>query len=42
MQDGFININGDSVQTLEVLFLTTILALLPSLLVMMKIGRAHV
>ena len=35
MQDGFININGDSVQTLEVLFLTTILALLPSLLVMM-------
>ncbi len=29
------NINGDSVQTLEILFLTTIIALLPSMLVMM-------
>lgn len=35
MADGLININGDSVQTLEVLFLTTILMLLPSIVVMM-------
>lgn len=33
--DNLININGDSVQTLEILFLTTIIALLPSMLVMM-------
>ncbi len=33
--DSLININGDSVQTLEVLFLTTMISLLPSLLVMM-------
>lgn len=33
--DGFININGDSVQTLEILFLTTVIALMPSMLVMM-------
>ena len=33
--DSLININGDSVQTLEILFLTTIIALLPSILVMM-------
>ena len=33
--DSLININGDSVQTLEVLFLTTMIALLPSLLGMM-------
>ncbi|MDE6923594.1 MAG: flagellar type III secretion system pore protein FliP [Oscillospiraceae bacterium] len=33
--DGLININGDSVQTLEVLFLTTMIALLPSMMVMM-------
>ena len=33
--DGLININGDSVQTLELVFLTTMIALLPSLLVMM-------
>ena len=33
--DSLININGDSVQTLEVLFLTTMIALLPSMLVMM-------
>ena len=33
--DSLININGDSVQTLEILFLTTLVALLPSLLVMM-------
>jgi len=33
--DSLININGDSVQTLEILFLTTIIALLPSMLVMM-------
>ena len=35
MPEGLININGDSVQTLEVLFLTTMITLLPSLLVMM-------
>lgn len=34
MADGIININGDSVQVLEVLFLTTLITLLPSLLVM--------
>ena len=33
--DSLININGDSVQTLEILFLTTMISLLPSLLVMM-------
>ena len=33
--DGLININGDSVQTLEILLLTTMIALLPSMLVMM-------
>ena len=35
MSEGIININGDHVQTLEILFLTTVIALLPSLLVMM-------
>ncbi len=35
MPEGLININGESVQTLEILFLTTIITLLPSLLVMM-------
>ena len=34
MMDSLININGNNVQTLEVLFLTTIIALLPSILVM--------
>ena len=33
--DSLISINGDSVQTLEILFLTTMIALLPSMLVMM-------
>ena len=33
--DGLININGDSVQTLEVIFLTTMIMLLPSSVVMM-------
>ena len=33
--DGLININGDSVQTLEVIFLTTMIALLPTVIVMM-------
>ena len=33
--NGIININGDSVQTLEILFLTTLIAVLPSMLVMM-------
>lgn len=35
MPEGLINVNGDQVQTLEILFLTTMIALLPSLLVMM-------
>ena len=35
MLDGPIRINGDSVQTLEVLALTTMIALLPSMLVIM-------
>ena len=35
MAEGLININGDSVQTLEILFLTTMIMLLPSILVMM-------
>lgn len=33
--DALINVNGSNVQTLEILFLTTILTLLPSLVVMM-------
>lgn len=33
--DGLININGNGVQTLEVIFLLTLLSLLPSLIVMM-------
>ena len=33
--DGLINVNGDSVQTLEIIFLTTMITLLPSLIVMM-------
>ena len=32
--ESLININGESVQTLEVLFLTTVITLLPSILVM--------
>jgi flagellar biosynthetic protein FliP len=35
MTEGLVSINGDSVQTLEILFLTTMIALLPSLVVMM-------
>lgn len=35
MPDSLINVNGDSVQTLEILFLTTVIALLPSMLIMM-------
>lgn len=35
MTEGLISINGDSVQTLEILFLTTMITLLPSLVVMM-------
>ena len=35
MADGLININGDSVQTLEIIFLTTLLGLLPTVVVMM-------
>ncbi len=33
--NGLINVNGDSVTTLEIIFLTTMITLLPSLLVMM-------
>lgn len=33
--NGLININGDSVQTLDVIILTTLIALLPSLVVLM-------
>jgi len=33
--ESLININGESVQTLEILFLTTLIPLLPSMLVMM-------
>jgi flagellar biosynthetic protein FliP len=33
--DSFVSINGDSVQTLEIIFLTTVMALLPSMVVMM-------
>ncbi len=36
MGDNLISINGDSVQTLEIIFLTTIISLLPSLLVTMS------
>ena len=32
--EGLININGDNVQTLEIIFLTTIITLLPSFVVM--------
>ena len=35
MTDSLLSINGQNIQTLEVLFITTILTLLPSLLVMM-------
>ena len=35
MPEGLINVNGDSVQTLEILFLTTVITLLPSILIMM-------
>ena len=33
--DSLISINGDNVQTLEIIFLTTLIALIPSLLVVM-------
>lgn len=35
MSEALINVNGDSVQTLQVLAMTTLITLLPSLLVMM-------
>ena len=35
MAEGLININGDNVQVLQILALTTLISLLPSLLVMM-------
>ena len=35
MGSGLININGDNVQVLEILFLTTMITLLPSLVIMM-------
>ena len=33
--DSLISINGENVQTLEIIFLTTMIALIPSLLVML-------
>ena len=36
MTDTLININGESIQTLEIIFLTTLISLLPSLVVMMS------
>lgn len=40
MTDSIININGDSIQTLEILFITTLISLAPSLVVMMtSFGR---
>ena len=35
MPDALINVNGEGVQALEILFLTTMITLLPSLVVMM-------
>ncbi len=35
MTDALVNVNGDNVQALQILFLTTMMTLLPSLLVMM-------
>ena len=35
MTDGLVSINGQNIETLQILFLTTILTLLPSLIVMM-------
>ena len=38
--DSIININGDNIQTLEILFITTLISLAPSLVVMMtSFGR---
>ena len=40
MTDSIININGDNIQTLEILFITTLISLVPSLVVMMtSFGR---
>ncbi len=40
MNDALVNINGEGVQTLEVLFLLTLISLLPSILIMMtSFGR---
>ena len=36
MTDTLININGESIQTLEIIFLTTLISLMPSLVVMMS------
>ena len=33
--DSIINVNGENVQTIEILLLTTLITLLPSLVVMM-------
>ena len=35
MGDGIININGSNVETLQILLLTTLITLLPSIIVMM-------
>jgi flagellar biosynthetic protein FliP len=42
MSDSFVNINGDSVQTLEIIFLMTLITLLPSLIVMMTCFTRYV
>lgn len=40
MTDSIININGDNIQTLEILFITTLISVIPSLVVMMtSFGR---
>ena len=40
LPESIININGDNVQTLEIIFLTTMITLFPSLVVMMtSVGR---
>lgn len=40
--DALININGESVQTLEILFITTFLGLLPTIIVMMTCFTRYV
>ena len=42
MADGIININGDSVQTLEIIYLMTLLTLLPSAVILMTTFTRYV